>query len=95
MTRITRLAAQSDTQFSTDSGQCSTLHYLHTGHDSSDTDVYVIAKKTAFLMDTDYSQHTREKDVAYLRRSQKIVYVQHLEQKYMTAEGIYFERLTK
>jgi hypothetical protein len=67
------------------------LHHLHTGKNSSDADGYVLARKMAILMDTDYSQHSRENDVAYLRKSQKIPSVQHSQQKYMTAEGMYFE----
>jgi len=58
----------------------SELHRLHTGQNSSDAEDYVIARKMAVLMDTDYSQHTRENDVAYLRRSQKIPNVKHLQQ---------------
>jgi hypothetical protein len=64
---------------------CSVLHHLH---NSSHADDYVNARKMAILMDKDYSPHTRENDVAYLRRSQKIPTVNHLQQKYMTAEGM-------
>jgi len=71
------------------------LHHLHTGQNSTGADYFVITRKMAILMDTDYSQHRRENDVAYLRRWQKIPDVKHLEQKYVTAEGTYFESLSQ
>jgi hypothetical protein len=45
---------------------CSVLHHLHTDQNSTGAHYFVIIRKMAILMDTDYSQHRRENDVAYL-----------------------------
>jgi len=94
-----QLAAQSHTRnfqkASDTTVHCSVLHHLHTDQNSSDANDYVIARKMVVLMDTDYSQHTRENDVAYFRGSRKIPTVKHLQQKCMTAEGMYFESLSQ